>query len=901
MNPISIPRSCRGQISLKLLGIGLLLLIGAGVFIYLGSDGYKSSKDFSHATELQHQGKYAEASALYVKWLSSKPAIAARAAQELKNQVIADTFPKLAANEMAEVIHAVQANHVNVGDALAPKRMYPIAMSAITASQSQNPYDAYQLLKKLQVILGDQPVPEDLSKLKLSLLELLVKQRPDDASLATDLAQIYEGQKKWKEIADLLLPHKARLGQGEGARILGQVLAAKGAVDDAYALLKPYTEVRLKTYRDAEKAYYDFINAEWDKVLAELRAGKAPITFWMPFKQADKATQQEMVNEYIKKHLDGLPEVKTRLAKLRSSAAIVPVALDLGIVIVGKAQASNNPDERKHYLQDAESTFLTIQGAVANTPDFQFYLGQVYYWLGKHTEGKQLFEKLLTSTGRSYPSLMTIATKLREVGDFSYARVLTEEAYKKGTTAQQRNGAARTRAVMQKDTDDAITWLLRADQTDPQVQVDLNNSRGNKAEENSQYTAALAYYRKAVDAYGRLPESASNVNNAALVYLSIARISKDMAAKQKGLELMDKAVSMDQSNSIALHNSASILMQAAIEDVLTGRINPEKLAVAASFDTLQFLYANQQQKDVLIKQLIANPAFIKAKAYYQKDLVLAPKSMGVHQDLFRIYAVTDSESELESLVESTIKVELDTKDLVESAQEYYSGKRNQEYRLRNDAQIQDLNKRLQKINKQSDKLTYALGLSRLVGLYIIQADLGVAINPDQVVNLARQAHELSPSTATTSALMSAFQFRVSHAMSKTDMTYKHMYEAMQRKLNPADLITAALLINQNWKDKIVHNPDFKKATELLITTNKGFKHGWRVNEWIMIQAVDGKLADEVAGNLRSDKVEMLSAKLTNNYASLTVSGQYGQLQRMYFENHDPAVLDKIRNLVLPKQ
>ena len=62
------------------------------------------------------------------------------------------------------------------------------------------------------------------------------------------------------EAKNLLVPIKDKLGDGEGARVLGTVLARQGDYDGAYALLWPHVKTRLDSFHAAEKAAEDAIH-----------------------------------------------------------------------------------------------------------------------------------------------------------------------------------------------------------------------------------------------------------------------------------------------------------------------------------------------------------------------------------------------------------------------------------------------------------------------------------------------------------------------------------------------------------------------------------------------------------------------------------------------------------------
>jgi hypothetical protein len=138
------------------------------------------------------------------------------------------------------------------------------------------------------------------------------------------------------------------------------------------------------------------------------------------------------------------------------------VALDLGLVLLRRGQVLNDPEARQRELEKAEKTFLAIRTTAGKTDEFRLSLGQVYYWLGKHADGRKLFDALLADKGRDSKTLGAVAQVLREVGAVSEARTLVEEAYDKETDPRQKAGMARSRAAMRRDLDDRIRWLERS-------------------------------------------------------------------------------------------------------------------------------------------------------------------------------------------------------------------------------------------------------------------------------------------------------------------------------------------------------------------------------------------------------------------------------------------------------
>src|SRR5262249_49719062 len=109
-----------------------------------------------------------------------------------------------------------------------------------------------------------------LTKRRRQIWERIVKKEPNNAEAASQLALAYEAEGKADKCEKLLAPHRKRLGISEGARILGQLYARKGKLDDAHALLLPYAEGRMKKLHEAEQEFQSVHQRVWDQALNRL-------------------------------------------------------------------------------------------------------------------------------------------------------------------------------------------------------------------------------------------------------------------------------------------------------------------------------------------------------------------------------------------------------------------------------------------------------------------------------------------------------------------------------------------------------------------------------------------------------------------------------------------------------
>ncbi|HXJ74566.1 MAG TPA: hypothetical protein VNM37_17065, partial [Candidatus Dormibacteraeota bacterium] len=371
-------------------------------------------------------------------------------------------------------------------------------LDRINQVREKDPEGALQLL---DAVSGLDPKQPTLASLRIDLLKELIAAHPDNLDRIVELALIYEKTEQLKEAQALLAPHRAKLGSSEGARILGQHLLQDSQYEEAYGLLYPYVQARLTRLHAIEANYTNAVAAAYRGAIHALNNRGADHAFYERYQQAGKAQQEEMVEDFVQKWMQTNPTYQRALAQLKDANQIVNVTLDLGIVQLNRAQSFQDSVKRKTELEAAEKTFLAIRGLAGETDEYRMFLGQVYYWLGRAAEGKELFDQLLAAKKRSYSILMALGRTLREVGEEKQARDLLEEAYRVGKAGRERYLAAGLRAVMAREIADKIAWLEKGDQSEPATQVALNGARGEQALEQGRKEAAAEFLRKAIAGY----------------------------------------------------------------------------------------------------------------------------------------------------------------------------------------------------------------------------------------------------------------------------------------------------------------------------------------------------------------------------------------------------------------
>ena len=855
----------KGLVTFLFIVIVLAAVGGAGYF-YLTSPEYLAQQNIKKADDFVAKKQYGQAAELYLDIAKGYTALKEDASKKLSQLAKPEILQQASAESAAKLIPALSyvAGEIKLD-------LFKTGLGLVNKHKAADPLSAKQIFNAINDLRKPN---KQLAALRLELLEAVAKKHPGNVDNAVELAQEYELQRRWDEIEPVLVPVKNQLADSEGARILGQLYTGQGKIDEAYQLLQPYTAKRLTRYLDAEKQYNDTLNKIYNKAIDDLNNGLASPSFYTKYDKADKDTQNLMVQNFVRERLDADVSFKAYSQAYQEAASIVPVALDLGIVMLRKAQNEQDVVKRNAQLENAEKTFLSIKGAVGDTDEYKLYLGQVYYWLGKYAEGEQQFDSLLAANKRSFSIMMAVATSLREVGETSKARDIAEEAYTKTRVTAEKYGAAQLRALMPIDTDDKIKWLSKADKTNAHIQATLFSAKGEKAEEKFQYKKAAKFYRDAVAAFLKQPETSSTLNNTALVYLSLYRVTRDKQALNKGLDLFDRAVALSPSSGITLWNAASYMISIGFADAVQDKIDLKLLSTIGSDAYLSFCYTDEKGKAKYVNQISKNQSINRGMAYMERVMLLMPKQSEGYEAAYRVYRLTKDYDGLNQVVDKLKSVDLDLAAAKEKTDRYYSGKDDKKYLDRTNQSIQHSSRLLKKVNANTDPVTYAVVLSQTIDGYMSLSRMGKNINGEKLQSMANKLYRTSPSSSTRSTLIEVLLFNASKQFAKGNNTYKSMVKRSGRALSDKELITIALDNNVLTASAVLKNKYFKKAQEWIIVSDKKFPSSPSVSDWALLRHTDVAYAKALKKRLMASKNRAIDDAFVEKLNTASVSAAY---------------------------
>ena len=170
-------------------------------------------------------------------------------------------------------------------------------------------------------------------------------------------------------------------------------------------MLRAYTKNRLKRLRLAETHLKSLYAAAENRIFGELKEQRVSDFSYELYRNASPKDQEKILNEYFVRKVKGDVAIARAEEELIAESSVVPAAMELGMILLQHAQAQADPQARKALLNEAENTFLAVSRMAGDQAEYQFSLAQVYYWQGKHAEGRKLFDDVLKARNRD-PALL---------------------------------------------------------------------------------------------------------------------------------------------------------------------------------------------------------------------------------------------------------------------------------------------------------------------------------------------------------------------------------------------------------------------------------------------------------------------------------------------------------------
>ena len=865
----------------------IAMLIAMGFWnSHQNSPEVKTKERLAEARALQDSGEDLEAARIYRKLIIEEMPHGGAAVDGLQEALDAH----LQHDSPEEVAKAVRFTAGLPGYQIPIKTIVPtidsIVLERIKSFSTNQPEETLLLIKAAR----DLPSPsEELTTIERTLLEKLAKGDSSNPVYASQLAEIYEAEGREDELIPLLKPHQDRLRDLEGARILGQRLLSQGQSVEATALLENYTTPRLKAWRESEKNYNRTVDSIYNAILSELNQNKGSRAFYQNYEKAkteeDKA---QLVDSYIYEKM----QKKTGFIRARKSfeeaSQITPVIMDLGIAELRVAQSATDQEARKTYLKRAEDRFLSLQQSSGDSDDFKFFLGQVYFWSGRQDEGRKLFDEILTNTKRSYSSLMSLSATLRETGDVAEAIKLTDEAFEKGATPDEKDSAASQRAVMSDDIDEQITWLEKVQSKGLNIQTRLSGTKARKAMEDGQNDIAIKHLKSAAEGWGKLPDSSSTLNNGALVQFQLFGMTGDMSYQEKGSELMERAVKLESNNSIVLSNASDSLATTGLIQILTGKLHPRLIQEGVGLSTLRYYYNSESSRAELLKDLKSNASFTRAIEFLDRAVLLSPNNSSNYSRAFGFHRYLENEKALRSLIQQIEGAQFDHSASIEDLKKTIAGEFDDNGRTYTAQAVEKQKAIIAELNDKKARRRAELTLS---DLQISGFSRGDSIDYPQEISKIRQLVSEDNSITFHRTLVTALSQNACHELGEANAEFKTFLERNRRLLSAKQILILALT-SETLRPLVLGSATAKEALNTALESSVQFPSTVEAEHVLMVQYLrPDQLADaksaftsNVFNELDQKLIDFLSpwnpGTMVSSYFLETVRGNSSEATKM---------------------
>jgi hypothetical protein len=863
---------------------------------YASSPAYKAHRQMAHAADLVKQGQLAQGANIYENLALAGADESSNATQAIEG-LVNTGCASAPLGESAEVFSAA-AQVARRGSTLAASDVAGAGMKLVADKGDADPRGGVAMLDAIRPLVIDTRA---IDARRLALLRKWAAADPTNLDVLVPLASLLEQQNDLPGAKKFLLPVKDRLGDGEGARVLGTILAREGDFDGSYAMLWPYVKVRLDRLHAAERNSEDTVKGIYGREIDLLKNDKAPADFYEKYKNSSEDEQKALVRNYVNARVKDDPEYAASQQALEQETRVVPVAMDLGIVMLQRAQGQSDPPTRKSQLESTEKVFLAIGGVAGESDQYRLSLGQVYYWLGKQVEGHKLFDDYLTSKGRAFADLLSIGTRLRALGAEPEARVLAEEAYNKASKPDEQHEAAQLRYLLAIDNDDNIAWLNKSDTADPTIKAELAKALGDKAAREGNDEEAVRQYHVCIDAYTAMPRSSSTVNQTALGYYGIFLVNGDHQALDRCLDYFQQAVELEPSNSILLFNAGITLLDGSIAEVIGNDLDLRLLHQGGDVGLLSYLYHDQPTRAALIARVKAHPGIARAISYLQKVMVLAPKSERAPGAIFGIRKFTRDDDALRLLDQRISAADIDASDELTHVKQFLSGEKDPQDQMAINAALKR-NQDQSAAARARGGATAALSLARQVEQRLSLDACGGAADPAQVVALAEEARGVCPCEETYSTLLSAYLFRGADQLRHADPAFDAFCAKYKRSVGPSYLMAVAASEPSSFQQAVLQNPDMQRALALIRESAASYPEGRSAYEWALLKNSDAGEADRIADVIRRTPREPVSQSIANHLAPANATealNTYWLMQILAKPEEGKAALARVAALGIP--
>lgn len=685
---------------------------------------------------------------------------------------------------------------------------------------------------------------------------------PNDLELAIHYAN-YLGLPRRQDtvgIVKLLEPHQARLGTGDGARLLGQAYSRLGQTRQGIALLEPYCRQYVPTLLAIEAKLtptYSAIRKEAETEIAQRSAAD------FDFVAYDKATEPEkyqLREMYIQARTAKEPSVRELQAQRAEIRLAMAALQDLARLYINRARTQVDPKKRLADLERAEADFLTlrdsedVRASMKFATDVRFSLALVSLLRGRTEEGRQRLNEVYEAFHHDPGILLGGCSILQDAGELAAARTLADKAYEK-TPEQNRPGrqlvAWQRSRMSHDDPNDELTWLGRCDASVPEVRLALVLAQAERDRRQGASDRAVNHFKEAARLF---PENG-------VVRLRQFQVSRDTKDLDEGLALITRAIDTQPGNLAVREFLLAPLTEAVCSDLVFDSIDLRALRRPGSLDHLAFLYSDRAGRAAQAARLSKHPGIDRVRAQLVKLLELPFVQQNPCQLLTALCLLDRDEKQLKELDDRLRDADIDFGLSIFQLSNQFAGQIDPTLKQQRQAQLARWEERVRELRRKTADATLAVALTALGNTLLRGETLGEVVDAERVVQLAEEARQACKCRATSQQLVSALLLRAHQRLCKSEGKYRQMADRVRFALDSAPLIAVALTREEALAKVVAADADVTTACRLLRDYAAAFPDEPSPWLWAMLSRTHPETAATVASGVRSDEVMRLARSI----------------------------------------
>ncbi len=873
-------------LNLAVLALIVISILGIKDSVKKSSPEYRAQQTLNEAGELAANGRYNEAAEIYLRVAYNDTNLSLQAAKKIPETLLAGLKSENDSVKIDSLRILTKSHRSTYYDRKELPDPYEKGIKFAADYIAENPDLALETIEIVKPVAGVRTEHENIY---ISIYNQQIAAGGKQAIAARkNLALLAEASGNSEAVLQTLEPIADSLDSAELHRVYGQALADFGQYSEAIPHLETFTAGMVDDWKKAivesDKLYQKAYEQEFEK----LDSGAAPESFYTMYESADEDTQSQMVDNYLRQKIIANGNYIRAGRMMDKYANLTPSIMTLGIAYLRNGQQAESDEARDTSLAKAEESFLSLRDVASESTDYQFFLGQVYYWLNKPAEGKKLFDTIIANNPDDGGIYYTLAQTLREVGETEQALELAKLAHEKASDEETKNNAASLCATMSADTDEKIEWLEKTDLTVPSNKSSLLSARADQAYSEGDTKEAVKLYRQSLQAAPSDLNDAVILNNRALVHSTIYRLTGDMNDLNKSVEYLEKATALNPNNSILCANTASALYNAAIREVLLIKHSSKFVQLLGNDAYLRTLYDNEEGREQVIAKLNASSHFKKAVKLYEKATILAPQDLENYSMLFTTYSLVGDYDHLAKIVKQLERAQVDTTSNQEDWEQSMH-KEDDKEALENLAKYAEFSARLREQLPEESKV------------YLDATILDNEINSfttavPENLTARRQALEKSlesnPCSQLRSTVTAALSLEAYLAAKEASPEFATWAEPAERSLGTIQLLLLGIHSTHEFSDLVRDLPEVQKFANYAMDYYDRFPKTRDLVEWAITMTFDPDSAPPIAEAINASNRVKSGTKFVQLVAPYSPSITINRFWKMKMAGQDEAAKEE---------